>query len=283
MVLTRRAYKSITRWLPNEILSEVVQWVTPPDLVALCQTSHLMKGIATPLLYRAVSLSKISGMKRFITTMERHANDPVSKAEHVRQFCIHQFAPNIPENILQKITLVLSYFSRLTSLQLFSLNNHFPELLRTAHFPSLTDFRCHVLPRLSSSLSSFLNRHQTITDLYLCRIFDDAMPTLDHIHLPNLHTISMPGSFIPCLVHDDTNVVIMCIFWFPDQLDNVEIALPALCRLSSADKHALDAHCDRSHEPWFIGLAAKNMPDVCVLTCHKLGNLAGRVTPNQVV
>ncbi|KAJ7779502.1 hypothetical protein DFH07DRAFT_936289 [Mycena maculata] len=277
MVLTRRAYKSIIRWLPNEVLSEVMLWATQLDLVALCQTSRLINGLATPLLYHTISLGTIQGIERFTSSMRRHR---LSKCHHVRRFRIKEIL-HISQNLVEEIASILPHLCHLTSLQFISQYNPFLEMLGDAHFPNLTDFRCFVPPKLSSSVPAFLNRHTTIQSLYLCRTDDDLVPTLDPIHLPNLEHISMLGSFVPSLVHNNKNIADMCIFWYPDD-DDVANILAALSRMSSIN-HALEVRFDRSHEPWFIGHVAKHMSDVCILTCHGLCTWGGRMSTDDIL
>ncbi|KAJ7452789.1 hypothetical protein B0H11DRAFT_2245823 [Mycena galericulata] len=48
--------------------------------------------------------------------------------------------------------------------------------------------------------------------------------------------------------------------------------------MASAEKHAFDAHSDGSHHPAFIGAVAEDMPDIYVLTCHRLYTEAGRMS-----
>jgi hypothetical protein len=95
MVLTRRAAKaskSIIRWLPNEILATVMVDASILDLVALCKTSRLMRNIATPLLYRAVSLATIPQINLFLRTMKQRPNSSPSLCRHVRRFSIAYYA-----------------------------------------------------------------------------------------------------------------------------------------------------------------------------------------------
>ncbi|KAJ6548171.1 hypothetical protein DFH09DRAFT_1281621, partial [Mycena vulgaris] len=56
MVLTRRGYKAISRWLPNEIMTEIIQEAPQNDLASLCRVSKLFHGLVVPVLYRAVHL-----------------------------------------------------------------------------------------------------------------------------------------------------------------------------------------------------------------------------------
>ncbi|KAK6966369.1 hypothetical protein R3P38DRAFT_2354713, partial [Favolaschia claudopus] len=61
---------SITSWFPNEILSAIMQFCDPKDLPRLCLTSHLLKNIATRLLYHSVSLSDAPRVALFVRTLQ---------------------------------------------------------------------------------------------------------------------------------------------------------------------------------------------------------------------
>jgi hypothetical protein len=88
-VLTRRAAtasKSIIRWLPNEILTAAMCNCPTADLAAFCKTSRLLRNIATPLLYRDVTISEISQIKAFVRTMQQRSSSSLSR--HIRRFCL---------------------------------------------------------------------------------------------------------------------------------------------------------------------------------------------------
>jgi hypothetical protein len=89
MVLTRRAHKCIVRWFPNEVLSEILLYLPPIDLLALCRTSRLISGLATPLLYRCIDLCDIPQMETFVSALEKHAESPVPLWCHIQQFSIN--------------------------------------------------------------------------------------------------------------------------------------------------------------------------------------------------
>ncbi|KAJ6487185.1 hypothetical protein C8R47DRAFT_517426 [Mycena vitilis] len=63
MVLTRRQYKDISRWFPNEIIAEVVQVAPQADQAALCRVSRLFHSVGIPVLYRAVEVVGRDSMK----------------------------------------------------------------------------------------------------------------------------------------------------------------------------------------------------------------------------
>ncbi|KAJ7619682.1 hypothetical protein FB45DRAFT_670786, partial [Roridomyces roridus] len=53
----QKAYMRITRWLPNEILTEIIQNAPRADLVTLCRVSKLFHALALPSLNQSVVLN----------------------------------------------------------------------------------------------------------------------------------------------------------------------------------------------------------------------------------
>ncbi|KAJ7505774.1 hypothetical protein B0H11DRAFT_358724 [Mycena galericulata] len=50
--------KPISQWLPNEIITDIIQAAPKAELVALCRTSMLFHSIGVSILYRAVDLDE---------------------------------------------------------------------------------------------------------------------------------------------------------------------------------------------------------------------------------
>ncbi|KAJ7466196.1 hypothetical protein B0H11DRAFT_2048810 [Mycena galericulata] len=277
MVLTRRAYKSIIRWLPNEVLSEVMQYASRQDLVVLCQTSRLISGLATPLLYRSIAFSTSLDLRRILFSMKGNPDRTGARRNHVRQVSIPENGSYFPPNSRKELALLLPSFLHLNSLEILSSRAQFPELLRDGVLPNLTTFGCFVCPTLSSLLSTFLNRHPTINQLDLYQSDDGLVPHLDPVQLPNLKFFSMPGSLVPAIVHDNKNVEVMGIIWYVDE-PGVGTTLAALGKMGSAKGFALDAYSGWNHQPSFIGAVAENMPEIYVLRCHRLYTAACRMS-----
>ncbi|KAJ6490837.1 hypothetical protein C8R45DRAFT_194699 [Mycena sanguinolenta] len=172
-MLTRRAAKqqnSIAAWLPNEILTAVMSYSSRSDLVVLCRTSRLIRNVATRLLYRIVALHTGAQLKSFLRTMESKRPHITALLDHVRRFAIKSFkcTANLPERIIQSLTSVLSQLRNLESLDLLlATTMHFTGTLDHAHFNNLTRFQFTAESDCIASLSSFLNRHPTITYLTL--------------------------------------------------------------------------------------------------------------------
>lgn len=74
MVLTRRQHKAISRWLPNEVIAEVMRAAPKPDQAALCRVSKLFHGLATPIVYRVVELKELSFLLKFSSVILSNPN-----------------------------------------------------------------------------------------------------------------------------------------------------------------------------------------------------------------
>ncbi|KAJ7118096.1 hypothetical protein C8R44DRAFT_189849 [Mycena epipterygia] len=221
MVLTRRAYKSIVRWLPNEVLAEVILCLDSyRDLRALCQISRLISGIAIPLLYREVVLSTLPQIKRLLSTLKKHAESPVPRANHVRDFSLQALELQLSEHLFDEITSMLANLPNLQSLEIFSAKKSFPNMLLHAYFPKLSALTYCVYPQYCAALSTFINRHPGITDLVLYRVTSDTESRLDPIHLPNLTEYMGPRCFLASFDSDTTtSLKNIDLRWFPQDLN----------------------------------------------------------------
>ncbi|KAJ7097353.1 hypothetical protein C8R44DRAFT_989064 [Mycena epipterygia] len=271
MVLTRRASKSITRWLPNELISEPMLYLSQSALVALCK---ITSGLAIPLLYCDVWLSTLPEIENFLYALKRHADSPVPRKNHLRKFSLESRQLELSPNLVDGITALLGNLPNLRYLQLLLSHTQFPDTLRHSSFPNLSSFHCFVSQDTSALLSAFINRHQTITHLalYRNRNADGTTPALDSIHLPNLMGAS---TFTPSLVSDTKSLYIMHVEWSFDDLD-VEGALAPLARMV-APWHILVVHSDYISEPLFLERLAASMPKVGIIAFCKISAVSGRI------
>ncbi|KAJ7100492.1 hypothetical protein C8R44DRAFT_946970 [Mycena epipterygia] len=92
MVLTRRAYKAISRWLPNEVITEIIQAASQKDRAALCRTSKLFYGLSVPVLYRVVDIETHVCLLSFSAVIS--SNPDLAKA--VRSFTFLRLPPVAP-------------------------------------------------------------------------------------------------------------------------------------------------------------------------------------------
>ncbi|KAJ7692946.1 hypothetical protein B0H17DRAFT_1179220 [Mycena rosella] len=262
---------SIIRWLPNEILSETMSCLSKRELVALCKTSHLMNDLATPLLYRDISLTTVSSIETFISTAKTYAGSAQSRSRHVRGFSIINPELNVPPDLVADMISVLSDSRHLQVLE-FLANVIPPDLPLHAHFPNLTTFRYLAYPQISA----FLNRHPTIISLALYRPGAARVEPVDSILLPNLVTYTGPGAFVPSLVCENKTVEVLCIHWYLDD-ENVETMLATLSCIVSP-KHGLILNSDTLNESTFMQHMALTIPHTLILGFRKIATLSGYIS-----
>ncbi|KAJ6532652.1 hypothetical protein B0H19DRAFT_1188084 [Mycena capillaripes] len=270
MVLTRRAYKSIVRWLPNELISEIMAHSSRLDLVALCRTSRLINGLAIPLLYRAIYLSETRDMEVFVSTVEKYADSPSPLSQYVREFLITVVDdPSLYPGVINRITAVLCDFHNLHTLQLFALATHFADLLRNAQFPSLRTFRYAVSPDISSILPAFVNRHRTITTLDFIEVPDGRKFRLDPIQLPNLIKYSGISFCVPSFSCQNKTVQFICLHWHSDDRDPEAILGQLGQMMCTAGTTGLIINADEIHKPTFLESIARNVSGIHFLIFQK--------------
>ncbi|KAJ7118097.1 hypothetical protein C8R44DRAFT_982849 [Mycena epipterygia] len=276
MVLTRRASKSIIRWLPNELLSEVMLHLSRPDLVALCKTTRLTNALAIPFLYCVVVLSTLPEIENFLSTLKRYADSPVPRMDHVRQFSLPSLKLELPPDLVKEITSLLTVLPNLRCLDLLLSQTQFSDTLRHAHFPHLSTFDAFVSPDTSALLSAFI-KHPTITVLHLHRT-TISIPELPPIYLPHLTQFSGASSFAPSLVGvaDTNSLRRMHIKWFPDDLE-MDGALTALTRIV-APWHVLVADVADIAVLAFLDRLAVYMPKLGMIAFRRIaGTTSGRI------
>ncbi|KAF7342617.1 hypothetical protein MSAN_02018500 [Mycena sanguinolenta] len=245
MVLTRRAateQNSIFKCLPNEILTAVMSHSSKSDLLALCKTSRLLRNLATPMLYRTISLRTNAQMKTFLRTMKSIRSNTRKSlsprlSDHVRQFVVEdrQCMRNLPKRTAEFLSSLLPKLHHLNSLDLM-LNKtlEFTEMLEHAYFNNLSMFRYTISPHNLTLLSSFLNRHPTITHLIL--IYDarpKSVPQLNDMHPPRLK--SYAGSSFFVRFFDTTtlcSVTSVCLWFHPHNRD-IDAALRPLAPMTA--------------------------------------------------
>ncbi|KAF7373724.1 hypothetical protein MSAN_00583400 [Mycena sanguinolenta] len=201
-----------------------------PDLVVLCRTSRLFRNLATPLLYRSVSLSTDRQLHCFVRTMTKPSCAHLSN--HVRRFSItdEEVELKLTPPIVNSITSIVSKFTRLEVLDLIlAFPVEFTDLLRDASFPHLATFQYTLQQHTALLLPSFLNRHPTLFNLGLTRIsVVDELPP-DTISLPNLGIYNGPSAVACAFAPATGHITSACLLWYPDDLD-VKRALLHLSR-----------------------------------------------------
>ncbi|KAF7336410.1 hypothetical protein MSAN_02295000 [Mycena sanguinolenta] len=163
MVLTRRAtreLRSIIRRLPAEVLLAMCGCASDSTLASLCSTSRTMRALATPVLYRSVSLTGRTQAKRFIETV---ASRP-GLAAHVRHLSL-QARAELSGRTTRTLNRILPLMTRLEDLDLRCVGFWLEGGMGSACFGELRSFRGLAISPACASLRAFLDRHGTITTL----------------------------------------------------------------------------------------------------------------------
>ncbi|KAF7374002.1 hypothetical protein MSAN_00280600 [Mycena sanguinolenta] len=201
MVLTRRAtreLRSIIRRLPAEVLLAMCGCASDSTLASLCSTSRTMRALATPVLYRSVSLTGRTQAKRFIETV---ASRP-GLAAHVRHLSL-QARAELSGRTTRTLNRILPLMTRLEDLDLRCVGFWLEGGMGSACFGELRSFRGLAISPACASLRAFLDRHGTITTLDVVS-FQENENRLPAVHLPRLAEYAGSASFLSYL--DDATV-----------------------------------------------------------------------------
>ncbi|KAJ7657765.1 hypothetical protein DFH06DRAFT_1131534 [Mycena polygramma] len=196
------------RWLPNEILVEVIKYLMPvdsdfyEDLLALCRTSRLLHGLATPMLYRNLRLYTLSDIHTCFSSLRTHAT--LHRGQFVRRLVMGDLDSGedieLSADLIEELAPVWHSLCHLQHLEL-SVVGPLSSLLHESHFPELTEFKSTVTASFSEAFRSFINRHPTLVNLDLVRgDTDTVIPNFGTISLPRLKKYSGPDCFISNLV-----------------------------------------------------------------------------------
>lgn len=131
------------------------------------------------------------------------------------------------------MTPIFSQFTNLEALELLSFT--LTDKLNNAYCLKLLSFVCTVHAEAAAFLESFLNRHQTITNLTFSR-GDGPLAPLGPILLPNLTAYIGPSSFVSSFGGASPSRTIVCVILlsYPDDL-NVDIPLLHLSKAAALD------------------------------------------------
>ncbi|KAJ7654310.1 hypothetical protein B0H17DRAFT_1214407 [Mycena rosella] len=176
MVLTRRAYKAISRWLPNEIIAEIVQAAPRSDQASLCRVSKLFRDLCRPILYRVVDLETNASVPDFRNTVFSNA----ALAGLVRSYSVH-FPRVMSLDALKRFSPILVDSSKaLVQLEALSIDHlllidpdAYPETLLPCTFPHLVQCSLGTASmhwndtEQQHTLASFLIRHPELKKLHI--------------------------------------------------------------------------------------------------------------------
>ncbi|KAJ7290303.1 hypothetical protein C8J57DRAFT_339999 [Mycena rebaudengoi] len=210
MVLTRRAYKDISRWLPNEVILEIIDGLTVGDWLSLCGVSKLFHGLCIPFVYRSVKLETWATILSFCSVIVGNpAHAPLVRSFVVSrptdlwtQYFEEELDALLPEALI--IMVNLNHFSICESV--WENNTNF---LRHYTFPLLVSCYIHSTFKLGcpDMISSFLNRHPTLKVVRISTSFLFRPSVLTpSITLPNITYYEGPSAwFHYCtLAHADS-------------------------------------------------------------------------------
>ncbi|KAJ6467827.1 hypothetical protein C8R45DRAFT_938496 [Mycena sanguinolenta] len=133
----------------------------------------------------------------------------------------------------------------------------------------------------STSLSLFLNRHPTITDLILGELAPPQQ--LDDIHFPNLKFYNGSGFFIPFLTVDSIrSVTSVCLVSYPRDVDveTVLMHLAPMCLLRTLTFCSIGYD---TRESALLGSVARSIPHIRTLTLRKVNANAAQPSPADIL
>ncbi|KAJ7687645.1 hypothetical protein B0H17DRAFT_1180796 [Mycena rosella] len=242
MVLTRRAHKAISRWLPNETITEIVQAAPRSDQASLCRVSKLFRDLCLPILYRVVDLEADASVADFGDTVLSNA----ALAGLVRSYSVNY--PRAGMSIAAKSLSPILVNSSKTFVRLEALSINFVlltdtdiETLLRWTFPHLV--RCSLGTASShwsdteqqDTLASFLIRHPELENLRI-QAFPYALErSSEAVRIPllRLQQLRCPSRIIPSIVAPRIKRVKM--YWDDGGLDDVDTIFVALKAMVPSD------------------------------------------------
>ncbi|KAJ7490806.1 hypothetical protein FB451DRAFT_1221120 [Mycena latifolia] len=199
MVLTRRAYKAISRWLPNEIITEIIRAAPQADRASLCRVSKLFHALCLPVLYRVVHVQTRASAEAFgLSVLSDTALGPLVRSFKIDRGC---FVGSKLSPLVLDVCKTLSNLEDL-SMPLSSIAGLGELLLCT--FPQLT--RCNMGSKACLEWSSkekddlvaFLLRHPALATLDILVGCPLTPKTL--IPLVHLQQLKCPAALVPFIV-----------------------------------------------------------------------------------
>ncbi|KAJ6604044.1 hypothetical protein B0H10DRAFT_2078223 [Mycena sp. CBHHK59/15] len=197
MVLTRRASRCILRWLPNELLSDIISLALVADKVSLCRVSRLFNALAILSLYRVVTLNSYTQLCQFRAAL---SNDS-TRASVVRTFSMSDTLGDPGSDDLPETSFygALSTMDRVEILELevSPFDERYMGILRHCTFPRLHDFK-YISPISQQKLiQRFLCRHPDLSRLIIGGLDTPVDNTSNlPLPLPKLRYYVGPTSFM---------------------------------------------------------------------------------------
>ncbi|KAJ7626079.1 hypothetical protein FB45DRAFT_75026 [Roridomyces roridus] len=199
MVLTRRASKCILRWLPNELVSEIITLSSSDTQLALCRVCKLFNQLAAMSLYRKVTLGSHAKFAQFVRSLSLKPQN----ATYVVSLRFHALSRESEEDVAE-LPGDYSIFNSLSRLESLCLYVSLPEtlclgLFRDCTFPRLSDFRYIASESLNATgmltpeiILSFVHRHSDIACLVVMdasQIITPVSVSYEHKNTPALQKL----------------------------------------------------------------------------------------------
>ncbi|KAJ6548169.1 hypothetical protein DFH09DRAFT_1169906 [Mycena vulgaris] len=252
--------EAITEWLPNEIITEILEATTKTDQASLCRVSRLFRELCVPVLYRTVQLRHLTGALAFCLALI----ESPSRGQFIRSFSFYSASPDR----MSTSRLLLDSINLMPRLE--HLTTHTRELLRTCTVPSLVSCRIGFKSGIEADvLASFLARHPNLTrarvDVYARFGSTPSLP----IALPYLERFDGPAYLVPLMLPVVRRLREARLSWGrhlnPSTAD-IERILGALPSLTSPDIPFFSSYEYPPHLSVLIVTAASiHMPHVKIL------------------
>ncbi|KAJ7643509.1 hypothetical protein FB45DRAFT_1113461 [Roridomyces roridus] len=211
MVLTRRAHRArmlITRWLPNEVLADIIRYAAQSDRATLCRVSKLFHALVLPMLNRhVVFVLQDDGCSyhQLLENFSRAFIQNPRRADAVRSLFFYRSlefeAPINYHSLFEAMKLM-------ASIEYLSFSDlHEPTI--ATHLACLTFTNlllCRIMVKCSASqttdITKFCTQHPSITHLCLGTpgaLGDDSfkpeqrfLPNLEQLETRSLRSVRFP-------------------------------------------------------------------------------------------
>ncbi|KAF8151257.1 hypothetical protein K438DRAFT_1865168 [Mycena galopus ATCC 62051] len=266
MVLTRRAHKSIFRWLPNEVISEIIRAVRPSDQAALCRTTKLFHALGVPILYRVVALQGGTSIMHFCDTVLANSSKFAGLVRSLRAHTTYSLWASDIDSDDDNLLLLFNCCKALLRIENLSIEGpHLGETqehLLSATFPSLISYTLSIaaVGEWTSMMSSFLIRHPALESLYFetyCEI--ESWPsTSARIPMLGLRRLRTPPKFLFAIMTAGLKEVRITFKTRPEPVEAPFAILPSLTRSDVPFICSID--CWAHHYEEIVDSVSRHMP-----------------------
>ncbi|KAJ7687651.1 hypothetical protein B0H17DRAFT_1203541 [Mycena rosella] len=271
MLLTRRAHKAISQWLPNEIIAEIVQAAPRSDQASLCRVSKLFHDLCLPILYGVVDLEADASVADFGDIVLSNA----ALAGLVRSYSVDYPKAGMSMDAVTSFSPILvdssKAFVRLEALSIsyMLLTATDLENLFRWTFPHLV--RCSLGMHTASShwsdteqrhtFASFLIRHPGLENLYIQLGPHSLERSSGVVRIPllRLQQLRCPSRILSSIVAPGIKQVEL--YWDDSGLDEVDTIVLALKAMIPSDVPFICSNeaCDKNL-PAVVDSLSRNLP-----------------------